>query len=267
MKSWNYRLRMIGAVLLACVSVSTFSYVGYMQWRSQHRMSMIAQHAYLNAEAKFSEKQQAEIVNDAKTYNRNLALRGQHVFGEKDAESGSTSRSASDTEYQSQLNMTEDGIMARLRIPRISVDMPVFHGTDETSLNNGAGHLYGTSLPVPGTDTNAVISAHSGRMDAAMFMRLGELRPGDFVYIQTFGKTYGYVLNKRYTVMPDDETPYRIIERESRLTLMTCWPIGINTQRLIVTGYNAPIPEIVPEIERAQNDVHWLWLCLLPAVV
>lgn len=111
----------------------------------------------------------------------------------------------------------------------------------------GAGHLYGTSLPVGGEGTHAVITGHRGLVDAMMFTRLDELDEGDFMYVEVLGSTLGYQVDRVSVIDPDDVSQLKIAPGEDRLTLMTCTPYGVNTHRLLVSGHRVDIPLLAPD--------------------
>ncbi|MEK0307088.1 class C sortase [Bifidobacterium favimelis] len=203
--------------------------------------------------------QAKEALEAARDYNRHLAVSGQPVMGEAvdpfTAKSQRTegSAAAADREYQSALDQG-DGIMGSIEIPRISVNLPIYHGTSEAALASGAGHLYGTSLPVGGPSTHSVITGHRGMVDALMFTRLDELEPGDVFYIRTMGETLGYKVDRIDVIRPDDTSKLKIMAGQDRVTLMTCTPYGVNTRRLLISGFRAPMPEPVPYPQDAKKD-------------
>lgn len=205
--------------------------------------------------------QAKEALAAARAYNKRLAISGQPVLGEAvdpfstnqgaSKAKGKDSVSAKDSEYQALLD-AGDGVMGTIRIPQISVDLPIYHGTSEKALASGAGHLYGTSLPVGGKSTHSVITGHRGLVNAMMFTRLDELKAGDFFYIEVMGQTLGYEVDRISVIEPDDTSLLRITPGEDRVTLMTCTPYGINTQRLLVSGHREPIPVPAPD----PRDLH-----------
>ena len=140
------------------------------------------------------------------------------------------------------------------RIPEISVDLPIYHGTSESALASGAGHLYGSSLPVGGASTHSVITGHRGLVEAMMFTRLDEMKVDDYFYIDVMGETLGYRVDRIEVIEPDDTSRLKIVEGEDRVTLMTCTPYGVNTHRLLVSGVRAAIPGDIPPIEEAPHD-------------
>lgn len=173
--------------------------------------------------------------------------------GESDNQSGadtsSASASSADAEYQSLLD-SGGGVMGTIRIPKISVRLPIYHGTSESALASGAGHLYGSSLPVGGKSTHAVLTGHRGLVEAAMFTRLDEMRVGDYFYIEVMGRTLGYQVDRITVIEPNDTSQLKIVPGEDRVTLMTCTPYGVNTHRLLVSATRSAIPDEIP----AEND-------------
>ena len=119
-------------------------------------------------------------------------------------------------------------------------------------LGLGAGHLYGTSLPVGGKSTHSVITGHRGLVEAMMFTRLDEVKKGDFFYIEVMNRTLGYEVDRISVILPDDTSQLRIVPGEDRVTLMTCTPYGVNTHRLLISGHRVAIPIPAPD----PHDVH-----------
>ena len=188
-------------------------------------------------------------LKDARAYNRDLASHGQYILGEAKDPFTQTKGSVSDKRYLSMLN-ADEGVMGSVSIPRIGVDLPIYHGTSESTLELGAGHLYGSSLPVGGKGTHAVITGHRGLVKALMFTRLDELKKGDSFYIKVMGETLGYKVDRVNVIEPSDVSKLRIVEDEDRVTLMTCTPYGVNTHRLLVSGLRAAIPAEIPDESR-----------------
>lgn len=193
----------------------------------------------------------------ARAYNRLLYQHGQSAIGEltDPFAGGGTSQddsaSAQDNRYQSLLD-TGQGVMGAVRIPKISVNLPIFHGTGEVALSKGAGHLHGTSLPVGGENTHAVITGHRGMVTATMFTRLDELKKGDAFYIDVMGETLGYKVDSITVILPTEGAKYLRVHRgEDRVTLMTCTPYGVNTHRLLVSGVRTPLSELAGQDDGA----------------
>ena len=139
--------------------------------------------------------------------------------------------------YSTTLDVTGTGIMGYITIPRIGVELPIYHGTSDSVLQIAAGHLEGTSLPVGGASTHAVISAHRGLPSAKLFSDLDKLEVGDTFRITVLDKTFIYEVDQIKTVLPDDVSDLLIDEEKELCTLVTCTPYGINSHRLLVRGH------------------------------
>ena len=143
---------------------------------------------------------------------------------------------AASEDYEDLLNIAGNGIMGFVVIPKISVNLPIYHGTDTQTLAAGVGHLLGSSLPVGGSNTHAVLTAHSGMSSQKMFSDIDELKIGDLFYLEVLGETPAYQVDQIQTVLPEDTTYLQIGGDEDFCTLVTCTPFGINTHRLLVRG-------------------------------
>ena len=140
--------------------------------------------------------------------------------------------------------LTVGGAMAYVDIPKINVYLPVQHGTDADTLEKSVGHVVGTSLPVGGESTHAVLSAHSGMASSKLFSDIDQLTEGDTFYIHVLGDTLAYRIDAINTVLPTDTHLLQIEDGKDYVTLVTCTPFGVNTHRLIVRGYRVPyVPE------------------------
>ena len=140
--------------------------------------------------------------------------------------------------------LTVGGVMAYVDIPKINVYLPVQHGTDAETLEKSVGHVVGTSLPVGGSSTHAVLSAHSGLASSKLFSDIDQLAVGDTFYIHVLGEALAYRVDAINTVLPTDTHLLQIEEGKDYVTLVTCTPFGVNTHRLIVRGYRVPyVPE------------------------
>ncbi len=192
-----------------------------------------------------------DLSATADAYNRRLASAPQTI-GETTFDSGASGdfSFADDTEYHRTADYG-DGVMGQLIIPSIGVDMPIRHGADAHALEHGAGHLHGTSLPVGGTDTHAVLTGHTGMAMDSLFSRLHDMRMGDVFYIRTGNRTLAYRVVQIRTVLPRDTAALRIQQGRDLVTLVTCTPIFVNTHRLLVTGERQNMPEQVPYLHDA----------------
>lgn len=138
--------------------------------------------------------------------------------------------------YGSLLCMNEDGVMGFIRIPSIEVSLPIYHGTAEHTLEAGAGHLEGSSLPIGGFSTHSVITGHTGLSSAKMFTDLIELQEGDIFILNIYGEKLIYEVDQIKTVLPYELGELTITPGQDYCTLVTCTPYGVNTHRLLVRG-------------------------------
>ena len=144
--------------------------------------------------------------------------------------------------------LTVGGTMCTIDIPKIGVYLPVRHGTGAETLERTVGHVVGTSLPVGGAGTHAVLSAHSGMASAKLFSDIDQLVKGDVFYIHVLGEVLAYEVDQIATVLPSDTSLLQIEEDKDYVTLVTCTPFGVNTHRLLVRGHRVPyVPELVAE--------------------
>lgn len=126
--------------------------------------------------------------------------------------------------------------MGYVRIPSIEVSLPIYHGTDDQQLSKGAGHLINSSLPIGGSSTNTVISAHTAYTKSTMFDRLTEMKVGDMFYLHVLDEVLAYEVELSEVVKPHETDLFRIVEGKDLATLVTCYPYGVNSHRLIVRG-------------------------------
>jgi len=145
--------------------------------------------------------------------------------------------------YENQLDITGNGIMGYVEIPKIQVNLPIYHGTDAEVLDRGVGHLLGSSLPVGGENTHTILSGHSGMASQKMFTDLEQLSPGDIFYLNVLNETLAYQVTEINTVLPYETDLLGIVPGEDLCTLVTCTPYGINTHRLLVRGSRIPYEE------------------------
>lgn len=136
--------------------------------------------------------------------------------------------------------LTVGGVMAYVDISQIGVYLPVQHGTNAETLEKSVGHVVGTSLPVGGSSTHAVLSAHSGMASAKLFSDIDQLELGDNFYVHVLGEVRAYEVDAINTVLPTDTSLLQIEEGKDYVTLVTCTPFGINTHRLLVRGHRVP---------------------------
>lgn len=156
-------------------------------------------------------------------------------------------------DYGNQLDIAGNGIMGYVEIPKIQVNLPIYHGTDAEVLDRGVGHLLGSSLPVGGENTHTILSGHSGMASQKMFTDLEQLTQGDVFYLNVLGETLAYQVTEINTVLPYETDLLGIVPGEDLCTLVTCTPYGINTYRLLVRGSRIPYEEAAVLEEESTN--------------
>lgn len=166
------------------------------------------------------------------------------------------------TAYYDLLDLASNGIMGYIDIPAIDIRLPIYHGTSDTVLDKGAGHIPPTSLPVGGENTHAAISAHTGMASNPMFTDLELLEIGDHFFLHVLGSTLCYEVEAINVVDPDDISLLKIQHGRDLVTLITCTPYGVNSHRLLVTGHRTTLPEIqatVPNSSNKQEENRSVW--------
>lgn len=265
---WAMRIITI-VLLIAAIAVACFPLA--LQFESDRNLAATTATTAKEV-AGWPYPQAEDKLTAARAYNKKLAESGQPILGEAvdpfaaaqggSQASGEDSASKKDKEYQSLLN-TGNGVMGTIKVPKQSINLPFYHGTSEEALASGAGHLYGTSLPVGGKSTHSVITGHRGLVEALMFTRLDEVKEGDFFYIEVMGETLGYKVDRISVILPDDTSKLKIVPGEDRVTLMTCTPYGVNTHRLLISGHRVAIPMPAPSrmtcLTRAISPLVLVW--------
>ncbi len=172
-------------------------------------------------------------------------------------------------EYLTQLDLLDT--MARIRIPSLKVDLPVFHGTSDATLARGVGHFFGTALPVGGPGTHAVLTGHSSLASATLFDHLDQMREGDEFDIDVLGETLAYRVDKISVVLPNQLEGLASSPGADQVTLVTCTPYAVNSHRLLVRGTRipyTPVQDVAPAGTIAGVDLtiqSWMWPRLLGA--
>lgn len=185
-------------------------------------------------------------ADDAELSNQRRAVKEYNAMLRGEAAVSTGGASASPLVYAEQLAI--GGAMCTIDIPKIGVYLPVRHGTGAETLERTVGHVVGTSLPVGGAGTHAVLSAHSGMASAKLFSDIDQLVKGDVFYIHVLGEALAYKVDQIATVLPGDTSLLQIEDGQDLVTLVTCTPFGVNTHRLLVRGHRVPyVPELVVE--------------------
>lgn len=207
----------VGLSVLLYPSLSSY-------WNSKTQSEAIVD--YESMLANFKPEDYTAIFEAAETYNKALLKLDDPLVNHTGL-----------TDYHSVLNISGNGMMGYITIPKISQELPVYHGTSDGVLSVAVGHLEGTSLPVGGDSTHCVVSAHRGLPTAVLFTYLDRMEVGDTFYFTILDRTIVYEVDQIRIVEPDDTGLIRIVEGMDYCTLLTCTPYGINTQRLLVRGH------------------------------
>lgn len=168
----------------------------------------------------------------------------------------------SSAKYQQYLGVLADSdVMSRIRVESAKIDLPVRHGTDDSSIATGAGHVYGTALPVGGEGNRTVLTAHTGMQSATLFDHLTDVKVGDIMVVETYGEKLTYKVTDIRTVLPSQSDALTAVPGKDLLTLMTCTPYGVNTHRLLVTGErtsNAEGATTEPGVQHELAGLSWM---------
>lgn len=242
---WKPDWFVIAITLLVLFGLLLILYPTAASWISQYNQSEIV-NRYPQA-VETAEPSAATQLQRARAYNRKLISSASLASDATVPQSDSASDS---TDYDSQLRIDDSGLMGRLKISSIDVDVPIYHGTAEETLRRGIGHLEGTSLPVGGVGTRSVLTGHRGLSSSTLFTHLDKVAQGDLVTLEILDEVLTYKVTQIQVVEPDETQALRPLEGKDLLTLVTCTPLGINSQRILVTGERiSPTPR--SEIEAA----------------
>ena len=210
-------------------------------YAERHQSTAMA--AYEDAVSTMDNTLLERVFAAAQEYNRNIG-----VISTDDPDAA-TQMNATPLGYEDQLNINGDGIMGYVRIPSIDITLPIFHGVAGEDLERGAGHLPGSSLPVGGSGTHAVIAAHSGLPTQRMFSDLEQMEIGDMFFLSVLGQTLVYEVDQILVVEPNDVSALKIVPGQDYVTLVTCTPFSINTHRLLLRGRRVPYEEAAEKEE------------------
>ena len=162
--------------------------------------------------------------------------------------------------YDELLNLHGSGLMGYVEIPKIEVNLPIYHGTSEEVLQKGIGHLVGSSLPIGGEGFHSVLTGHSGLAGAKLFSDLDQLAPGDTFFLHILGETMAYEVTEINTVLPYETELLLAVPGEDLCTLVTCTPYGVNSHRLLVRGSRVPYEKAMEEaLETPKETVRSTW--------
>jgi len=214
------------------------------RWNKWRQEQLIAEYASSVSEMEAEGVSLADEWEKAEAYNRSLfpsILPDSFAIAQAQGEPDET--------YMACLNLSGDGVMGYVSIPKINIKLPIYHTTAEEMLQKGVGHLEGSSLPVGGEGTHAVLAAHRGMPNAEMFTNLDQLEIGDHFLLYILDNVLCYEVDQIIVVEPADTEALSVEEGEDLVTLLTCTPYGVNTQRLLVRGHRVEYEEETVQAE------------------
>lgn len=239
-------------VLILVAGVGIFLYPSVSDWwNSMHATRAIA--GYVDAVADMSGQEKEDIINAARAYNEKLP-NGVN-FNLTDGEYA---------EYESLLDITGTGIMGYVQITAIGVNLPVYHSVDEGVLQIAVGHIPGSSLPVGGERTHAILSGHRGLPSAKLFSDLDQIVEGDTFTLNIMDQTITYMVDQIRIVLPEETDELAITDGKDYCTLVTCTPYGVNTHRMLVRGKR--IDNIIGEVVVVSEAVRIPNYIVAPAI-
>ena len=228
---WNI---FFALVFLAGAGVFLYPTVSDM-WNQYRNVRLVSR--YDEAVTDLSDNEYEKLWNEAKEYNAEHPVNSiVDAFGKKDDY-------VLTQPYDQVLDPNGEGLMGSIEIPKINAKLAIYHGLSKTVFEKGVGHVEGTSLPVGGKSTHAVLAAHRGLPSAKLFTDLDQMKKGDIFILHILGKNLAYKVDQIRTVLPEETGELDIVEGEDHVTLVTCTPYGVNTHRLLVRGIRTKYAE------------------------
>lgn len=227
MKNNSEKLLLIISIIFIILGVGIFLYPSISNYLAEKNHIDIIRN-YDDFIVKIDEEKINEEKEKAKIYNENLSGDPVHdpfVIG---------SGYALPENYKEVLNVGDDGVMGYVEIPKISVYLPIYHGTSDDVLEKGVGHIQNTSVPIGGKSAHSVLTGHTGLPNAELFTRLDELGIGDIFYIHVLDDVLTYKVFETKVILPDKIDELQILNGKDYITLVTCTPYGVNSHRLLV---------------------------------
>lgn len=225
---------------------------------------------YDAAVSNLTDERYAQMLAEAHAYNAQLAGLSGIPAAEGGADPGTVNAAALRDSYMQLLNLSGDGMMGYITIPRLDETMPIYHTTEEKVLQVATGHIETSSLPVGGASTHAAISGHRGLPSAKLFTELDKMQLGDIFYVKVLKETFAYQVDQILTVLPEETEALAIEPRADYVTLVTCTPYAINSHRLLVRAHAIPyLPSMEGEVGVMGNPINLSWphLALITALI
>lgn len=266
-KKKKLRIKYIGFSLLFLVGLSILLYPMISSAWNKRRAGRLITEYSSSVTADTDKKETDSIWKNAQEYNEQLEQESvPDAFSVRDGKR--------DKKYESLLNFNGDGMMGSVEIPVIDENIPLYHYTTDKTLSKGAGHLFGSSLPVGGPGTHCVISAHRGLPSAKLFTDLNLLKEGDVFYLHILDRTLAYEVDQILTVLPAQTDSLGITPGKDYVTLVTCTPYAVNTHRLLVRGHRITVEE-AGQIEKTESRISGFYnpnpviltLCVIGGIV
>ena len=247
-RRWRLSWLTAVVVVIALAGLGVLLYPSVAAWFSQYNQSLLIED-YVHDLSEVKPPGNDVSLGLAHQYNDALSS-GANLASGANVATGSGGQPEGIEPYNMLLRATEEGVIARLRVPTADVDLPIYHGTSDETLMRGVGHLEGTSLPVGGENTHSVLTAHRGLANATMFTNLDAVKVGDTFTIEVFGEVLTYQVRQTQVVDPNDTRTLFPQQGEDLVTLVTCTPLGINSHRILVTGERVT-PTPIKDVEAA----------------
>lgn len=269
-RRWSLPRTQVIACVVILIGACIFLYPHAASWFSQKEQSRVTERAQAQMELPPNDDalHRAEEIQRARAYN--AALASGAVY-EANAHVATGARSSdSSFVYEELLAVTEAGFMGRLRYDSLLIDLPIYHGTSEATLERGVGHLEGTSLPVGGVGMRSVLTAHRGLPTATLFNDLDQAAVGDTFTVSVLDQVLTYRVVEVLVIEPSETEAIVADPTRDLVTLVTCTPLGINSHRILVTGERVtptPIEEIVAATAKPDLPGFPWWIVALGGVV
>lgn len=235
--TWNWPWLETLAAVLIFAGVVTVMYPSTASWFSQREQSRVTELALNQMQHPPSNDAdyRAQLLKQAHEYNDDLASGAVYRANENIA-SGNVDTPTSSETYSNLLDAAGNGFMGRLRYEALEIDLPIYHGTSDETLQRGVGHLEGTSLPVGGKETRSVLTAHRGLPESTLFTHLDKASVGDRLTVSVLDQTMTYEVVDTSVIEPDQTEAILPVANTDMLTLVTCTPLGLNTHRILVNA-------------------------------
>ena len=266
-------IRKIIVVLIFIAGLGIFLYPTFSDIYGKYRDSKLMT-KYTNSVNKISNDDIEEDLRKAREYNEKLRLNSSQIVTEGLYASNFKKKGTpEEKEYESLLNASKNGVMGYMDIPGIAVSLPFYHYGNEEVVDKGVGHIYGSSLPVGGEGTHAILIGHRGLPTSKLFSDLDKVKVGDKFYIHVYNEVLAYQVINVEVVLPTEVEKLKIEDGRDLVTLVTCTPYGVNSHRILVTGERVPYngentsPKVIDVIKTTVDPETILGLTLVLVIV